>query len=152
MDTVFRALAIYLGLLIVLRSTGKRSLSQITTFDFVLLLILGESTQQALVGDDFSITTGLLLIVTLVGIDVTLSFVKGRWRRMERLIDGVPLVIVEDGQPIRQRMQMSRVDDGDVLAAARELQGLERMDQIKYAVLERSGGISIIPKTGEVAP
>jgi len=146
MDTIFRALAIYLGLMLIIRCSGKRSVGQLTTFDFVLLLILGESTQQALIGDDFSITTGLLLIASLVGIDMTLSFLKERSTRISQLIDGVPLIIVADGMPLRERMDRSRVDESDVLAAARERQGLERLDQIKYAVLERSGGISIIPK------
>lgn len=146
MDTVVRALAIYLALLIILRGSGKRSLAQITTFDFVLLLILGEATQQALIGDDYSITTGVLLIVSLVGIDMVLTFVKQHSPKIDKLIEGMPLVIVDHGEPLRERMRKSRVDEGDILAAARERQGLERMDQIKYAVLERSGGISIIPK------
>lgn len=146
MDTVFRALAIYLTLMLVLRGSGKRSLAQITTFDLVLLLILGEATQQAMIGDDFSVTTGVLLIASLIGIDMSFAVLKERWPRLDRLIEGLPLVIVENGRPLRQRMQRSRVDEADVLAAARELQGLERMEQIKYAVLERSGGISIIPK------
>jgi uncharacterized membrane protein YcaP (DUF421 family) len=146
MDTVLRALAIYFGLLLILRASGKRSLAQITVFDFVLLLILGEATQQALIGNDFSITTGLLLIVTLVGTDMTFSYLKEKFPPVDRWVDGLPLVIVEDGKPLLDRMHKSRVDEGDVLAAARERQGLERMEQIKYAVLERSGGISIIPK------
>ena len=65
---------------------------------------------------------------------------------LERVVDDLPLVIVEDGRPLQERMNTARVDQSDVLAAARELQGLERMDQTKYAVLERSGGVSIIPK------
>jgi uncharacterized membrane protein YcaP (DUF421 family) len=146
MDTLFRALAIYFGLLIVLRGGGNRTLAQITIFDFVLLLILGESTQQALIGDDFSVTTGILLIASLVGADMTLSWIKERSPRLSRWMEGVPLVIVEDGRPLRDRMEKSRIDEGDILAAARELRGLERMDQIKFAVLERSGGISIVPK------
>ena len=146
MDTVVRALAIYLTLLVILRSSGQRSLAQITSFDFVLLLILGESTQQALIGNDFSLTTGMLLIASLVGIDMLFAALKQRSSTIERILEGVPLVIVEDGRPLRDRMDRSRIDESDVLAAARERQGLERMDQIKYAVLERSGGISIIPK------
>jgi uncharacterized membrane protein YcaP (DUF421 family) len=146
MDTLFRALAIYFGLLIVLRGGGNRTLAQITIFDFVLLLILGESTQQALIGEDFSVTTGILLIASLVGADMTLSWIKERSPRLSRWMEGVPLVIVEDGRPLRDRMEKSRIDEGDILAAARELRGLERMDQIKFAVLERSGGISIVPK------
>lgn len=146
MDTIYRALAIYLVLLLVLRSSGKRSLAQITTFDFVLLLILGEATQQALIGDDFSITTGIILIASLVGIDMTFGLVKERSPRLDRWIEGLPLVIVEYGTPLHERMKGAGVDEADVMAAARERQGLERMEQIKYAVLERSGGISIIPK------
>lgn len=146
MDTILRATAVYLGLLLLLRASGKRSLSQITTFDFVLLLILGESTQQALIGNDFSITTGILLIATLIGLDMSLAKLKEVSPRADRLIEGLPVVIVDNGEPMRERMQAAGVDVSDILAAARELQGLERMDQVKYAVLERSGGISIIPR------
>ena len=146
MDTLFRALGIYLALLVILRASGKRSLAQITTFDLILLLILGESTQQALIGEDFSITTGVLLIASLVGIDMTLSFLQDRWPRIGLWTDGRPIIIVENGEPLRDRKHQVRVGDEDILAAARERQGLERMDQIKFAVLERSGGISIIPK------
>lgn len=146
MDTLFRAVAIYVGLLVIVRASGKRTLAQVTTFDLVLLLILGEATQQALIGDDFSITTGLLLIAALVGIDMTLSFLKERSRPLSRWIEGLPLVLVEDGEMLHDRMRACRVDEDDVMAAARERQGLERLEQIKYAVLERSGGISIVPK------
>jgi uncharacterized membrane protein YcaP (DUF421 family) len=148
MSTAIRALILYFGLLLILRSSGKRSLAQITVFDFVLILMLGDATQQALLGNDYSITTGLLAIVSLVGLDMTLSFLKARFPRFDRVMDGMPLVIVENGKPLHDRMLTSRVDEEDVLAAAREKQGLERMDQIKYAVLERSGGISIIPIKG----
>jgi uncharacterized membrane protein YcaP (DUF421 family) len=146
MDTVIRALSIYLVLLLVMRAGGKRSLAHITTFDFVLLLILGEATQQALIGDDFSITTGLLLIVALVGIDNALSLLQARSSTLDRLLDGVPILILENGCPIEDRMRKARVSERDILAAARERHGLYRLDQIKYAVLERSGGISIVPE------
>ena len=146
MDTVLRALGIYVALMVVLRGSGHRSLSQITTFDFVLLLILGNATQQGLTGSDFSVTTAVLLVGSLVGIDMTLQLVKQRSPVIERLLDGLPLVIVENGRPLKSRLVQSRVDESDILAAARSLQGLERMEQIKYAVLERNGGISIIPR------
>jgi uncharacterized membrane protein YcaP (DUF421 family) len=133
-------------LLIVFRVAGNRSLAQITAFDFVLLLIIGEATQQGLLGNDLSVTNALLVIVTLVGIDIGFSLWKLRSPRLEKLIDGVPLIILEDGRPLKDRMDKERVDEDDILTAAREIHGLERLDQIKYAVLERSGGISIIPK------
>lgn len=148
METVLRAGAIYLVLLLVMRVSGKRSMAQITTFDFVLLLIIGQATQQALIGDDYSITTGLLLILTLVGIDTALSLIQLRSPRLDRWLDGTPVVILEDGRLLYDRMRKSRVDESEILMAARERHGLQRLDEIQYAVLERSGGISIIPKPG----
>jgi uncharacterized membrane protein YcaP (DUF421 family) len=146
MDSVLRAAAIYLFLLVLFRIAGKRTLSDVTTFDFVLLLIISESTQQALLGEDFSLTNAFLVIITLIGIDIALSLWVQRWPWLTKWMEGMPLVIVEHGQPLRERMQRLRVSEDEVLTAARERQGLARMDQIQYAVLERSGGISIIPK------
>jgi uncharacterized membrane protein YcaP (DUF421 family) len=85
-------------------------------------------------------------VITLVGFDIRLSLLKEKLPFLDKWLEGTPLVIVQDGKPLRERMKGARVDESDVLAAARELQGLERMDQIKFAVLERTGEISIIPK------
>ena len=146
MDAVIRAAVVYLFLLLIVRISGKRTLADVTTFDAALLLIISETTQQAMIGGNDSITHAMLLIITLVGIDIGLSLVKQRWPSLGKWVDDVPLVIVADGKPIHDRMRKCRVDEDDVLHAARELQGLERFDQIRYAVLERSGGITIIPK------
>jgi len=146
MDTIVRAAVVYLILLILFRISGKRSLAQITTFDFVLLLIISEAIQQALIASDNSMTNAVLLVLTLVALDIGMSFLKERSGVFEKLVDDVPLILVEDGKPIQERMRKERVDENDIMASARMSQGLERMDQIKYAVLERSGGISIIPK------
>ena len=146
MESVLRAAVVYFALLIIMRLAGKRSLAQITTFDFVLLLIIGEATQNALLGQDYSLTNALIVIITLITLDIGLSLLKLRSRRIDKLLDDVPLVIVEDGVALTDRMVKARIDEEDVLAAARHLQGIERLDQIRYAVLERSGGISIIPK------
>src|SRR5690606_31412983 len=126
MDVVVRGLLIYIFLMIVLRISGQRSLGQVTTFDFVLLLIIAETTQQALLGDDYSLTSAFLLIVVLLSIDIGLSLLKRHSPRIDRLLEGLPLVIVEDGKPLRERMTRARVDDEDILSAARTLQGLER--------------------------
>jgi uncharacterized membrane protein YcaP (DUF421 family) len=149
MDAVLRAVAIYVFLLVVLRIAGERTLSSMTNFDFVLLLIIAEATQQALIGEDYSVTKALLVITTLIGLDIGISVLKDRWTFLHNLIEGLPLIIVQDGQPLADRMRRARVDESDVLQAAREHQGLERMDQIKIAVLERTGDISIIPKNHE---
>ncbi len=148
MDAVLRAAVMYFVILALIRISGSRSLSQMTPFDFVLLLIVAEGSQQALLGDDFSITTGAIVIGTLVGIDIGLSVLKERFTGLERVIDSAPIVLVVNGNPLADRMTRARIDEQDILAAARMNQGLERMDQIKYAVLERNGALSIIPAGG----
>lgn len=145
MEPVFRALAVYVFLMVVVRAAGRRTLAESTTFDFVLLLIVSEATQNAMIGDDFSLTNAFLVILTLIGLDIGLSLAKRRWGRLDRWIDGVPTLLVVDGLPILDRMAKARVGIDDVLEAARKIHGLQRLDQVKYAVLERSGGISIIP-------
>jgi uncharacterized membrane protein YcaP (DUF421 family) len=145
MDAILRGASVYILLLIVFRISGRRTLGEMTPFDFVLLLIIAETTQQALLGDDFSVTNAFLLITTLVGIDILISYMKTRFDKFDRILDGLPMVLVEHGKPLQERLKKSRLDEHDVLAAARRLQGLERMEQIKYAVLETDGAISIIP-------
>lgn len=149
MDALLRAISVYVFLLIIFRIGGKRTLGSASTFDFVMLLIIAETTQQALLGDDFSVTNSFLLIVTLVSLDVGLSLLKRRYPRLDRAIEGVPLVVVEHGKPLYERMERARIDEEDILSAARELRGLKRMDQIDYAVLERNGSITVIPKTAD---
>ncbi|HEX2223433.1 MAG TPA: YetF domain-containing protein [Thermoanaerobaculia bacterium] len=146
MESVLRGAVVYLFLLIIFRITGKRSLDQVTTFDFVLLLIISETTQQALLGEDFSVTNGCLLILTLFVLDQGLTWLKSKSRAVQKLTEGLPVILLENGRPFKDRMRQSQVDEDDILEAARELQGLERLEQIKYAVLERHGGITIVPK------
>lgn len=145
MDSVLRAAAIYFVLLLLFRITGNRSLAQITVFDFVLLLIISESAQQGITGNDYSVVNAVILISTLAGIDILISLFKQRSSKVDRVIDGLPLILVRQGEVLKDRLEKVRVDEDDILEAARELQGLEGMRQIKYAVLERSGDISIIP-------
>jgi uncharacterized membrane protein YcaP (DUF421 family) len=145
METIVRAAVIYVALLVIFRIMGQRSLSQITTFDFVLLLIISEAIQNGLVGQSYSVTNALLLILTLVGIDLALSELKQHSPRLEKWMEGLPVILVDEGRLLHDRMNKARVDESDILTAARQAHGLERLEQIKYAVLERSGGISIVP-------
>jgi uncharacterized membrane protein YcaP (DUF421 family) len=146
MDLVIRGTAVYLFLLLIFRLSGKRSLRNVTTFDFVLLLIIAETTQQALVGEDYSVTGAFLLIVVLVGTDILLSLLKRASPRVDRLLEGQPLVILRDGVPLGARMHVERVDDEDILSAARETRGIERLADIERAILEKNGAISIVPR------
>ncbi len=146
MDAVTRAAAVYLFLVLILRIAGKRTLHQVTTFDIVLLLVISEATQQALLGEDFSITAAFLVITTLVGIDIVMSFLGNRWRIVDHIVDSRPELIVDHGTVLKDRLHRHRMEESEILEAARELQGLERVADIKFAVLERSGHITIIPE------
>lgn len=145
MDAVLRAVTIYVLLLVLMRVSGRRTMAQMTPFDLVLLLIVAEATQQGILDNDFSLTNAFLVITTLVGLDVLMTFLTHHSRGLDRWVNGLPLVLVEDGEVIDYRLDNARVDIADILQQARSTQGIERIEQIKYAVLEPSGGISIIP-------
>lgn len=145
MDSVLRAAAMYLALMVLFKIAGRRSLAELTTFDFVLLMIIGEATQQALLGDDFSLTNSFLVIVTLIAIDVGLSLLKQRSEWVSKFIDGGPTIIVENGKLLSERLRHARLVEADVMEVARSSQGIETIDQIKFAILERNGKISVIP-------
>jgi uncharacterized membrane protein YcaP (DUF421 family) len=146
METVVRGAAIYVILLLVIRLSGRRTLSQMTTFDFVLVLIIAETTQQALLGDDFSITNAVVLFVTLIVLDIGFSYVKRWWSLADKFIEGRPTLLVVNGEPDEAVMRKARVGLSDVLQAGRSQHGVERLDQVKFAVLEVGGEISVIPK------
>lgn len=146
MDTVIRAAFVYVFLLLIFRISGKRTLSQVSTFDLVLTLIISEAIQEALVDSDRSLTGAALLVVTLVGLNILVSLMKQRFPRFERMLEDAPVVIIEDGRMHRERMDKERVDEQDVLAAARQLQGLSAMKDIRYAVVEKDGHVTIIPR------
>jgi len=145
MESFIRGAGIYIVLLIILRLSGRRALSEMTAFDFVLLLIVAETTQQALLGEDFSLTNSAVLIITLVTLDIGMSLLKDAAPGMQRLLDGGPTVLISNGQLDHRAMRRARVSLGEVLEAAREAQGLERLEQIRFAILEARGTISIIP-------
>lgn len=145
MESVIRAVVVYLVVLVLFRLSGKRTLAEVSPFDLVLLLIISEATQSAMVDTDNSMINAILLVGTLVGLNILMSEIKLRFRRAEHVLDGTPLLIVENGKPIPAHMKKERVDVNDVLDTARETHGIDRLEDIRYAVLERNGKISIIP-------
>ena len=146
MDTILRTVAVYAFLLLIFRLAGKRAMAETDTFDFVVLLIISEATQQALVGDDFSLTTAFIVITTLIGCGLLLAAAKQRSKGVARVIDGLPVILIKDGVLLRDRMDKLKVDEEDIIEAAREQEGLATLDEVRYAVLERHGQISIIPR------
>ena len=144
MDSVLRSVAVYLFVLVVFRISGKRSLSQITMFDFVLLLIIGEATQQALLGTDTSMINACIVIGTLVTLDAAMSWLESRYPVFGRVVSGLPVVVVEHGK-LLDAADREGVTLHEILAEGRDKHGLERIEQYKYAILERHGGISVVP-------
>lgn len=146
METVLRAAAMYLILLVLLRLTGTRSLARITTFDLVLLLVIGEATQQALLGEDFSLAQAAIVVVTLLVLERGSDFLSWRFPGFRRWSEGQPAVLVADGLPLQVALDHYHLSVDDVLTAARERHGIATMDEVGWAVLEVSGGITVIPR------
>ncbi|WES70423.1 YetF domain-containing protein [Superficieibacter sp. HKU1] len=146
MDMIVRAVAIYLVLLVVFKIAGRRTLLQMTSFDLILLLIISEATQQALLGNDFSVTGAALTIITLVVVDMIFSMIKKYMSGAESMIDGSPVILVENGELLHEKMKLADISCDDIMASARNNQGVYKISDIKFAILERNGHISIITK------
>jgi uncharacterized membrane protein YcaP (DUF421 family) len=145
MDSVIKAAVVFFALWAIVRVTGRRTLGEMTAFDFVLFLIIGGSTQRAITGQDYSLTNALLLVATFVTLDIALSLVQLNWPVFRFILNAMPMILVENGVLLRRRMRRARITEDNILEAARRLHGLERMDQIKFAILESTGEITIVP-------
>ena len=110
MESVVRGLVMYTILLVVFRLAGKRTLSEISSFDLVLLLIISETTQQAMIGNDFSVTNAIIAILTLLVLDLILSWVKAKSPLIDRWMDSVPVIIVQDGRLLAAAANAERID------------------------------------------
>jgi len=143
-ETVLRAIGIYLVLLIVFRIAGRRALLQMTSFDLILLLIISEATQQALLGDDFSVTGAALTIITLVVLDIVLGYIKKKTTWVDNLLDGSPVILVEYGYPQEEKMKKTGITLDDIMVSARTNQGIHELEKIKFAILEKNGHISVM--------
>lgn len=149
MEMILRAAAIYLILLVVFKIAGRRALLQMTSFDLILLLIISEATQQALLGEDFSVTGAMLTIITLVVIDMLFGLVKKYISGAESMLDGSPVILVVHGELQKEQLRKVDVSSDDILVSARQNHGIYQLEKIKYAILERNGHISIIPEESE---
>lgn len=147
MVPVVRAAAVYIFLMLLMRVMGKRTLAQVTAFDLVVLLIVSETTQQAMTGNDFSVTNACILVLTLVLLQRGADWISDRSEHANRLLNDLPVVVVDQGKPVREWMERNGLTVEEILEEARQSQGIERLDQVKYAVLERNGEISVIPQS-----
>jgi uncharacterized membrane protein YcaP (DUF421 family) len=146
MDLVLRALAVYLVVFLFTRVIGKRELSTLQPFDLILLVVIGDLIQQGVTQNDLSVT-GVVIVLSTIGVaQVLTSYLSFRFRRIRPILQGEPVVLVENGNVIDRNMRRERLTDDDLSEAARRSE-LESIEQIKWAVLETNGEISIIKTT-----
>jgi uncharacterized membrane protein YcaP (DUF421 family) len=146
MDIVLRAVFVFGFLYLLLRVMGRRELSSLEPFDLILLIILGDAVQQGLTQDDYSLTGAVLAVGTIALLQVATSYVNFKFPRVRKVLDGEPLVIVQDGRFIKRNMDRERLTEDDVAESARQ-ESIASMDEVAWAVIETSGQISFIKKS-----
>lgn len=143
MGEILRGIFGYCFLVFVVRLAGRRPGSQMTPFDYVLVFFVGGITLTPMVRGDRSLVDAVCIITSIATTHFALAWLKSRCATIGRIVDGTPLVLLEKGHWRTETMRKMRINDQDVMAAARE-RNIRRLDQIEYAVLERNGEISVI--------
>jgi uncharacterized membrane protein YcaP (DUF421 family) len=145
MDLAIRAVIVFCFIYLLTRIIGRRELSSLEPFDLILLIVIGDAVQQGLTQDDYSVTGALIVVGTFAVLQVLISFLSYRFRSLRPVLDGEPIIIVQDGKPIERNLKRERLTLEEVMVSARQQQ-VASMDDIAWAVLETSGKVSIIPK------
>lgn len=143
MDIVLRAAVAYVFIVFLLRIIGRRELSTLAPSDLVLLVVMGDLVQNGVTQSDQSITGVFLAVSTFAILTVAVSVVTFKSRRVQTLVEGAPLILVQDGKPVLENLRSERLNIDDVAEEARG-QGIEQLDEVKWCVLERSGTMSFI--------
>ncbi|MBU9811152.1 DUF421 domain-containing protein [Rahnella sp. C60] len=145
MENVLRAAIMYVFLFIIFKISGRKTLLEMTIFDFILVLIISEATQQALLGEDFSITGAMITIGTLIFIDKGLGILENKIPKLDLWLNGSPIILIENGKVLDQRLRKCSLSEDEILVVARQQEGIVNLNEIKFAILENNGKISIIP-------
>jgi uncharacterized membrane protein YcaP (DUF421 family) len=143
-DIVLRAVVIFFVLLVVMRAVGRRELNTMEPFDVILLVVIGDLVQQGVTQSDYSLTGAVTVIATITLLTVSTSYLSFRFRRLRPVLEGAPLVLLEDGRPIERNLRRERITVEELRAAARQQQ-IGSFDAIRLAILETDGRISFIP-------
>jgi uncharacterized membrane protein YcaP (DUF421 family) len=147
MDIVLRAAFVFFFLFVLMRVMGRRELSSLEPFDLIVLVVLGDLVQQGVTQSDYSLTGVILGIGTIAALQVFVSYANFRFPRLRPLLEGEPIVILQDGKPIDRNMRRERLTIEDLTEQAR-LQNIGALDEVAWAVLETSGQISFVKKSG----
>jgi uncharacterized membrane protein YcaP (DUF421 family) len=145
MDIALRAVFLYVFVVFLMRVTGRRELSTLSAIDLVLLIILGDAIQQGLTQDDYSVTGAVIAVSTIAALQVGASYVSFRSRRARRVLEGEPIVIIEDGKLIDRNLKRERLTE-DEIAEEMRTQQIASVEDVEWGILESSGSMSFIPK------
>jgi uncharacterized membrane protein YcaP (DUF421 family) len=148
-ELAIRSVVVYAALLLMLRLFGKREVGQFTLFDLVLILLVANAVQPAMTGTDTSLTGGLVIIATLMATDRVVALAR-RNKTVRRILEASPTFIARDGKWLTQAMDREDVTVEDAEMALRE-HGIESVSDVKLAVLEADGSISVVPRDHEAA-
>jgi uncharacterized membrane protein YcaP (DUF421 family) len=143
MDLVLRAIFVFGFLMLLTRIIGKRELSSMQPFDLILLIILGDAVQQGLTQDDYSLTGAVLTVGAIAVLQVFVSWLSYRFPRVRPMLEGEPIIIVQDGLPIEKNLKRERLTIEDIAEAARK-ESIAHLEDVRFAVLETDGQISFI--------
>jgi uncharacterized membrane protein YcaP (DUF421 family) len=145
LEIAARTLIVYLALLLALRLAGKREIGQITTFDLVVILLVANAVQNAMVGPDTSLTGGLISAAVLIAGNQTIALARERVPWLRRAVEGSPSLLIDNGEFVMAHLRREGLDPDEVMMAIRE-HGIDSLEDVKMAVLEVDGSISIVPK------
>jgi uncharacterized membrane protein YcaP (DUF421 family) len=145
MDIVLRAIVVFLVIFVLVRALGRRELSSMEPFDLIILVVIADLVQQGVTQQDYSVTGAVLAVGTIGLLVVASSYVSFRFPRTRPLLNGRPVVLVEDGKPIADNMRRERITLEELAAQAR-LNGVESLERVRWAVLETGGQVSFITK------
>jgi uncharacterized membrane protein YcaP (DUF421 family) len=151
METVLRAALMYVFLLVIVRAMGKKELSGMSSFDLILLIIMGDLIQQGVTQQDTSMTAAMLAVATIVLIMVAFSYITFRWGKASPVLEGLSVIVVKRGRVQRQALVVERLTEDEVKAAARE-QGIPDLRDVLVGVLEEDGKFSFITFDGKQHP
>jgi uncharacterized membrane protein YcaP (DUF421 family) len=143
-DIVLRVAFVYFAVMVALRVTGKRELGQMSPFDFVCLLLIPEIFSDALARGDYSMTSATVGAATLFSLVAVMSLTTFRWPRLDRIVNSEPTVLVHDGRFVERHLATERVTPADVFTEMHKA-GLEELRDVRWAILEADGKISVVP-------
>lgn len=145
MDIALRAIFLYAFVVLLMRVMGRRELSSLSAVDLVLLIVLGDAIQQGLTQDDYSVTGAIIAISTIAALQVGISYLSFRSRRARRILEGEPIVIIQDGKLIERNLRRERLAEEDVAEEMRSQQ-IGSVEDVQWGIVESNGGMSFIPK------